>query len=85
MSRTVFTSFLDGFAMAGLFGPLRRRNAPTQAFAPSRQRGKFVIVVDDDTAAERLEELRHVGIRIPTASYSMQPAEIYIRDRSKAS
>ena len=33
MTSDVLTSFLDGFSLAGLFTRLRRRGAPTRAFA----------------------------------------------------
>jgi hypothetical protein len=46
--RKIFTSFLDGFALAGLLTRLRRSGAPTRAFAPSKPKEKMVIVVDDD-------------------------------------
>jgi hypothetical protein len=48
MTRGIVTSFLDGFALAGLLTRLRRRGAPTRAFAPSKPREKMVIVVDPD-------------------------------------
>jgi hypothetical protein len=46
--RKIFTSFLDGFALAGLLTRLRRSGAPTRAFAPSKPKEKMVIVFDDD-------------------------------------
>jgi hypothetical protein len=83
MTRGVFTSFLDGFALAGLFTRLRRRGAPTSAFAPSKPKEKMVIVVDDDLAVERLEGLRCKTPGFAGASYSLVQAEVYIRDRCK--
>jgi len=84
MARGVLTSFLDGFALAGLFTRLRRKDAPTRAFAPSKPKEKMVIVVDDDLAAERLEGLRHRAPGINRANYSLVEAEVYIRDSYKA-
>jgi hypothetical protein len=43
MMKGIFTSFLDGFACAGLFTRLRRSGAPTRAFAPSKPKEKMVI------------------------------------------
>jgi hypothetical protein len=83
MTKGTLTSFLDGFAMAGLFTRLRRRGAPTRAFAPSRQKQKMVIVVDDDQAVERLEGLRRSSPGFAGIDYSLVEAEIYIRDRYK--
>lgn len=83
MTRGIFTSFLDGFALAGLFTRLRRRGAPTSAFAPSKPKEKMVIVVDDDLAVERLEGLRRKTPGFAGASYSLVQAEVYIRDRCK--
>jgi hypothetical protein len=83
MSRDVLTSFLDGFAMAGFSRQLRRRGAPTSAFAPSRKKEKIVLVIDDDLAAERLEHLRQSPAGQPGESYSLVEAEIYIQDRYK--
>jgi len=82
--RGIFTSFLDGFALAGLFTRLRRRGAPTRAFAPSKRKEKMVIVVDDDLAVERLEGLRRRTPGFAGADYSLVEAEVYIRDRYKA-
>ena len=79
----VFTSFLDGFALAGLFTRLRRRGSPTCAFAPSKRKEKMVIVVDDDLAVERLEGLRRRMPGFAGADYSLVEAEVYIRDRYK--
>lgn len=81
----IFTSFLDGFAMAGLLTRLRRRGAPTRAFAPSKQKEKMVIVVDDDLAVERLEGLRRRTPVFAGDSYSLVQAEVYIRDHRKVS
>ena len=83
MTRGIFTSFLDGFAVAGLFTRLRRRGAPSRAFAPSKPKEKMVIVVDDDLAVERLEGLRRKVPGFAGASYSLVQAEVYIRDRCK--
>ena len=80
-----FTSFLDGFALAGLFTHLRRPGAPTHAFAPSKSKNKMVIVVDDDLGAERLEGLRHKVPGFAGASYSLVEAQVYIRDHCKVS
>ena len=82
---SIFTSFLDGFALAGLFTRLRRPGAPTHAFAPSKHKEKMVIVLDDDLAVERLEGLRHKTPSFAGASYSLVQAEVYIRDRCKVS
>jgi len=83
--RKVFTSFLDGFALAGFFTRLRRSGAPTHAFAPSKPREKMVIVIDDDQAVERLEGLRQRTPGFSGASYSHIQAEVYVRDRFKVS
>jgi hypothetical protein len=83
MTKGVFTSFLDGFALAGLFTRLRRRGAPTHSFAPSRPKEKMVIVVDDDQAVERLEGLRRRPPGFAGASYSLVEAQVYIRDSCK--
>jgi hypothetical protein len=76
----ILTSFLDGFALAGFFARLRRRGAPTHAFAPSRPKEKMVIVIDDDQAVESLEGLRRGKPNLGAASYSHIQAEVYIRD-----
>jgi hypothetical protein len=83
--RKIFTSFLDGFALAGFFTRLRRRGAPTRAFAPSKPREKMVIVIDDDQAVERLEGLRQRTPSFAEARYSHIQAEVYILDRFKVS
>jgi len=84
MTRGILTSFLDGFALAGLVTKLRRRDAPTRAFAPSKPKEKMVIVVDDDLAVERLEGLRRRAPGFTGANYSLVEAEVYIRDSYKA-
>jgi hypothetical protein len=81
MTRGVLTSFLDGFALAGLFTRLRRRGAPTRAFAPSSKKEKMVIVIEDDQAVERLEGLRRATPGFAGAGYSLVEAQVYIRDR----
>ena len=85
MMGSIFTSFLDGFALAGLFTRLRRPGAPTHAFAPSKSKDKMVIVIDDDLAVERLEGLRQKVPGFAEASYSLVHAEVYIRDHCKVS
>jgi hypothetical protein len=82
---SVFTSFLDGFALAGLTTRLRRPGAPTRAFAPSKPKDKMVIVVDDDLAVEKLEGLRHETPGFIGASYSLVEAQVYIRNHCKVS
>jgi hypothetical protein len=81
MTRSILTSFLDGFALAGLFTLLRRRGAPTRAFAPSRKKEKMVIVIDDDQAVEKLEGLRRAKPGLVGAGYDLVEAQVYIRDR----
>jgi hypothetical protein len=83
--REIFTSFLDGFALAGLLTRLRRSGAPTHAFAPSKPKEKMVIVVDDDQAVARLEGLRRKTPVFAGANYSLVQAEVYIRDHCKVS
>lgn len=83
MTRGVLTSFLDGFALAGLFKPLRRRGAPTHAFAPPRSKEKLVLVINDDQAVESLEGLRQKVPGFAETGYSLVEAQIYIRDRCK--
>jgi Fe2+ or Zn2+ uptake regulation protein len=85
MAGGVLTSFLDGFALAGLSTRLRRKGAPTRAFAPSKPKQKMVIVVDDDQAVETLEGLRRESTGLAKAGYSLVHAEVYIRDRCKVS
>jgi hypothetical protein len=86
--RNILTSFLDGFALAGVLTRLRRSGAPTRAFAPSKapvSQEKMVIVVDDDQAVERLEGLRRKTPVFAGTSYSLVEAQVYIRDRCKVS
>ncbi|MGA2218815.1 MAG: hypothetical protein ABSG51_12055 [Terracidiphilus sp.] len=83
MARGIFTSFLDGFALAGLFTQLRRQGAPTRAFAPSKPKEKMLIVIDDDLAVERLEALRRRTPGFAGANYSRVEAEVYIRNQCK--
>jgi hypothetical protein len=78
MARGVFTSFLDGFALAGLFTRLRRQGTPTRAFAPSKLKEKMVIVIDDDQAVDRLNGLRCRTPGFAGASYSLVEAQVYI-------
>jgi hypothetical protein len=82
--RKNFSSFLDGFALAGLFKHLRRQGAPTHAFAPSKPREKMVIVIDDDQAVESLEGLRRRTPSFAAGNYSLVEADVYIRDKYKA-
>ncbi len=74
--RGIITSFLDGFAFAGLLTHLRRNGAPTRAFAPSKPKEKMVIVVDDDIAVERLDGLRRETPVFAGASYSLVEAQV---------
>jgi len=82
---SIFTSFLDGFALAGLTTHLRRQGAPTHTFAPSRSKDKMVIVVNDDFAVETLEGLDHATPGFTGASYSLVEAQVYIRNHCKVS
>lgn len=82
MGRGALTSFLDGFAMAGLFGPLRRHGAPSHPFAPSKSSTKSESVIDSDFAGEGQKSLRgNERSKPPQSEPRLEPGE---QDQYKA-